>query len=146
TPSTASYSNAPLPPYVTSGATANLPIVVNNFPASFAPWSPEDQYQMSKWNYYASDIFRVYTNPTGTYGWPNGVFDLAGWPSSADLQSVYGSGWDSNTIGVTFLRYSGSTIIEADIALNPAFGFTLDDEWIFNGAGSVQGFRQVMTH
>jgi hypothetical protein len=146
TPSTAAYSHEPVPPYVTSGKTANLPIVVNNFPASFAPWSPEDQYQMSKWNYYASEVFRVYTNPTGTYGWPNGVFDLSGWPSSAQLQSVYGSGWDSNTIGVTFLRYSGNTIIEADIALNPAFGFTLDDEWIFNGAGSVQGFRQVMIH
>jgi len=143
---TASNGNSLAPGYVTLGPKPNLPIVVNNFPDSFAPWSPEDEYQMSKWNYYASDVFRVYTTPTGTYGWPNGVFDLAGWPSSADLQSVYGSGWDSNTIGVTFSRSSGSTTIEADIALNPAFGFTLDDEWIFNGAGNVQGFRQVMIH
>ncbi|MEO8663245.1 MAG: hypothetical protein ABI693_32605 [Bryobacteraceae bacterium] len=125
---------------------AHLPIVVNNFPDSFAPWSPEDEYQMSKWNYYGSDVFRVYTTPSGTYSWPDGVFDLAGWPSSSDLMAVYGSGWGSTTIGVTFLRYdSGGWIIEADIALNPAFGFTLDDEWVYNGS-SAQGFRQVMTH
>lgn len=135
-----------LPEYVPSGKVANLPIVVNNFPDSFTPWSPEDEYQMSKWNYYASDVFHVYTTPTGTYGWPNGVFDLDGFPSSANLQSVYGTPWDSNTVAITFLRYSGNTIIEADIAINPAFGFTLDDEWIFNGAGSVQSFRLTMLH
>ncbi|HXI22606.1 MAG TPA: Calx-beta domain-containing protein [Pyrinomonadaceae bacterium] len=147
---TAPYGNAIVPNYVTSGKTANLPIVVNNFPASFTPWSPEDQYQMSKWNYYASDVFHVYTSPTGTYSWTDGVFDLAGFPSSADLQSVYGSTWDSNTIAVTFLRYNlfnlGSTIVEADIAINPAFGFTLDDEWVFNGSGNVQSFRLTLLH
>jgi hypothetical protein len=133
-------------PQFAYGHYAHLPIVVNNFPASFSPWSPEDQYEMSRWNYYASGVFRVYTTPTGTYGWGNGVFDLAGWPSSTDLQNMYGSGWDAITIGVTFLRYdSGGWIIEADIALNPAFSFTLDDEWVYNG-GSAQPFRQVMTH
>jgi hypothetical protein len=143
---TASEGDTITPDYVTLGIKPNLPIVVNNFPDSFTPWSPEDEYQMSKWNYYASEVFRVYTTPTSTYAWPDGVFDLDGFPSSADLQSVYGSGWDSNTIGVTFTRSSGSTMIEADIALNPAFGFTLDDEWIFNGAGNVQSFRLTMLH
>ncbi len=134
----------PTPSYTSFGI-AHLPIVVNNFPASFAPWSPEDQYQMSKWNYYA-DVFRVYTTPTDTYGWPDGRFDLDGWPSSADLLRIYGSGWDANTIGVTFTRQDGSGyIIEADIALNPAFSYTLDDEWVYNG-GYAEGFRQVMTH
>src|SRR5262249_13083172 len=55
--------------YVTLGPKPNLPIVVNNLPASFSPWSPEDQYQMSKWNYYASDVFHVYTTPTGSFAW-----------------------------------------------------------------------------
>jgi hypothetical protein len=133
------------PQYSTSHQ-AHLPIVVNNFPDSFAPWSPEDEYQMSKWNYYASDVFRVFTTPTGTFGWPNGRFDLDGWPTSATLNSIYGYSWGANTIGVTFLRYDGSGwIIEADIALNPAFSFTLDDEWIYNGS-SAQGFRHVMSH
>jgi hypothetical protein len=131
--------------YVTLGPKPNLPIVVNNFPNSFAPWSPEDEYQMSKWNYYASGVFQVYTTPTGTFAWENDRFDLAGWPSSATLQSEYGSPWGATTIGVTFYRYSGGTILEADIALNPAYSFTLDDEWVYDG-GSAQGFRQVMLH
>ena len=140
----------PTPNYVTSHE-AIPPIIVNNFPSWIWP-SPEDQYQMSKWNYYA-DIFRVYTTPTGTYGWPDGVFDLAGFPSDADLQRVYGATWYCGssciTLGETFRRYDllgfGSTIIEADIALNPNANWTLDDEYVFSG-GPVNSFRQTMTH
>ncbi|MBL9135270.1 MAG: hypothetical protein JNK85_05355 [Verrucomicrobiales bacterium] len=133
-------------PQFSTSHQAHLPIVVNNFPDSFAPWSPEDEYQMSKWNYYASDVFRVFTTPTGTFGWPNGRFDLDGWPTSATLNSIYGYTWGATTIGVCFLRYDGSGwIIEADIALNPAYSFTLDDEWIYDGS-SAQGFRHVMSH
>jgi hypothetical protein len=124
---------------------AHPPIVVNNFPASLAPWSPEDQYQMSKWNYYA-DVFRVYTTPTGTFAWPDGVFDLAGWVSSATMQQVYGFGWDPGVIAVAVRRWDGGGwFLEVDIAMNPAFSYTLDDEWVYNG-GSAQGFRQVMIH
>ena len=139
----------PMPQKFLTSHPAHPPIVVNQFPDSFAPWSPEDQYQMSKWNYYASDVFRIYTTPTGTYGWGNGCFDLAGWPSSTDLQSQYGSTWETlgaGAIGVTFLRYDGGGwIIEADIALNPSVSFTLDDEWVYDGS-PAQGFRRVMHH
>jgi hypothetical protein len=131
--------------YVTLGPKPNLPIVVNNLPDSFTPWSPEDEYLMSRWNYYASNVFRVFTTPTGTFAWGDNVFDLDGWISSATLQNVYGSPWGANTIGVTFSRWIGGTVIEADIALNPAFSFTMDDEWVYDG-GSAQGFRQVMIH
>jgi hypothetical protein len=129
--------------YTWSGP-ASAPIVVNQFPASFAPWSPEDQFQMSKWNHYASDVFRVLVSPTGTYGWPNGRFDLAGWPSSADTQFVYGYTWEATTLGITFQRITHQ-IIEADIALNPAYSWTLDDEWVFDGSSAI-GFRQTMIH
>ena len=132
--------------YVPIGKKPALPIVVNNFPDSFTPWSPEDEYQMSKWNFYAGNTFRVFTTPTGTFGWQNDRFDLAGWPSSATMQSVYGSPWGSNTVGIAIYRWNASNVmIECDIAFNPAFGFTLDDEWVYNGA-SAQGFRQVMVH
>src|SRR5437764_13610269 len=95
---------------------------------------------MSKWNYYAS-VFRVYTTPTGTFAWRDGVFDLDGWPNSATLASQYGSGWDASTIGVTFSRFDiFGRIIEADIALNPAFSYTLDDEWVYDGS-SRRSFR-----
>ncbi len=132
-------------PYVTLGPKPNLPIVVNNFPASFAPWSPEDQYQMSKWNYYASGVFRVYTTPTNTFAWRDNVFDLDGWIESTTLQNVYGSGWGSTTIGITFWRSSGGTLVEADIAFNPVYSFTLDDEWVYGGS-TAKGFRLVMLH
>ena len=122
------------------------PIVVNNFPDSFAPWSPEDEYQMSKWNYYSTELFRVYTTPSGTYGWPDGIFDLDGWPSNADVQYVYGYTWEAGTIGICFYRLNGSGyLVEADIALNPAFSFTLNDEVVYGGS-SLQSFRQVMVH
>ena len=125
---------------------AYAPIVVNAFPPSFAPWSPEDQYQMSKWNYYASNLFRVYTTSSGTFAWPDGIFDLDGWVSSATMASVYGFSWDSNTIAVCISRFDGSgRIVEADIAFNPAFSYTLNDESVYNGS-SAQGFRQVMLH
>jgi hypothetical protein len=129
--------------YTWSGP-ASAPIIVNQFPPSFAPWSPEDQYQMGKWNHYAADVFRVFVTPTGTYGWPNGRFDLAGWPSSADTQRVYGYAWEPFTLGITFQRITHQ-IIEADIALNPAYGWTLDDEWVFDGSSAI-GFRQTMIH
>lgn len=133
-----------------SSKRAHLPIVVNNFPDSFAPWSPEDEWQMSKWNYYADNVFRVFTTPTGTFGWPNDRFDLAGWPSETDLQNVYGSSWFCGsgcvTLGVCFSRTDANGwILEADIALNPGVSWTLDDEWVFDGT-TAKGFRQTMTH
>ena len=117
--------------YVTLGPKPNLPIAVNNFPDSFSPWSPKTSNQMSKWNYYASGVFQVYTTPTPNYAWGDNVFDLAGWPDSATLQSIYGSPWGGTTIGVCFTRSIGATIVEADIALNPAFSFTLNDESVY---------------
>jgi FG-GAP-like repeat len=133
------------PLYVGYGFKPNLPIAVNNYPNNWQPWTPEDEYQMSKWNHFASGVFQVYTTPTGTYQWQDNVFDLTGWPSSADLQNQYGRGWGANEIGVCFYRWSGSTMLEADISLNPAFAFTLDDEWVYDG-GAAEGFRQTMLH
>jgi hypothetical protein len=120
---------------------ASLPIIVNQFPASFS-WSPVDQHQMSYWNMYA-DVFRVYSTPTGTYGWGNGRWDLAGWPSSADLQRVYGQSWGALVTGYTFLRLSGTRITEADICFNPAFRWTLNDEFLVLGSSDVS-FRHTM--
>lgn len=125
--------------------TAFAPILMNQLPSAFTPWSPEDQYAMSAWNYYA-DVFRVYVSPTGTYGWQNNVFDIAGWPSSTDLQNVYGVPWDSSTVATTFRRFDANNrIIEADIAFNPAFSFTVDDEAIYDGM-NAKAFRHAVTH
>jgi len=124
---------------------AHLPIVVNSFPSSFGVWTPEDQYQMSKWNYYGGE-FRVLTSPTGMFGWPDNSWDLAGWPDSATLQRVYGSGWSTGTLGVTFFRFDGSNyLLEADIAMNPSYSWTLDDDWVWNGSSAIS-FRQTLLH
>lgn len=128
--------------YSTFGG-ANVPIVVNPFPTSWY-WSPEDQYQMSKWNYYA-DVFRVMT-PKGSFAWPDGVFDLDGWVSQSDMTRIYNYTWGSNTLAVTLSRSSGSLIQEADIAFNPAFSWTLDDTWVFTDYNAAQGFRATMLH
>ena len=81
------------PRFVTDGV-ANLPIVVNQFPPALAPWSPEDQFQMSSWNHYASDVFRVSATPTDTWAYGNGVFDLAGWPDSVVMNQQFGVTWE----------------------------------------------------
>jgi Matrixin len=133
------------PRFVTDGI-ANVPIVVNQFPPTFAPWSPEDQFQMASWNHYASDIFRVSNNPTN-WAYGNGVFDLAGWPDSTVMNQQFGVTWADlgNPWAVCFRRFNGGTIIEADIALNPAQNWTLDDESVYNGSG-LRSFRRTMTH
>lgn len=137
---------------VTQGTTVpgpDVPITVNQLPPALFPnLSPEDQYQMSKWNVYA-DIFKVMTTPTGTFGARNGRFDLCGFLDSPTVQDVYGKPWDTNTLAVCFSFSSRSTgrIIEADIAFNAAFAFTLDDEFVYNGGdGATYPFRGTMLH
>jgi hypothetical protein len=138
------------PDFVTNPSKPNVPVVINNLPDSATPWSPEDEFQMSKWNHYAFEAFRVYTNPTGTYGWRNNVFDLPGFVSNADRLAVYGSGWASGEIGVAISRSVSGGTIEADVLLNPAVPFTLDDESVYNGAiqdgQRVQPFRLTVLH
>jgi len=123
------------------------PAVINNFPDSFTPWSPEDEYQMSRWNRYGGEVFHVYTTPTGTWAWGNDRFDLAGWPNDATMTAQFGEPWGATTLGITYSRWFGSgPIIEADLALNPAYCWTLDERAATNGADSCWGFRQTMTH
>jgi hypothetical protein len=123
------------------------PAVINNFPDSFAPWSPEDEYQMSRWNRYGGGVFQVYTTPTGTWAWNNDRFDLAGWPDDATMTAQFGEPWGPTTLGITYSRWFGTgPIVEADLALNPAYCWTLDERAATNGADACWGFRQTMTH
>jgi hypothetical protein len=146
-----SIANPPGPNWSYTQRWQSTPIVVNQFPidGSFAPWSPEDQYQLSKWNYYG-DIFRVYVTPTGTYLWGDGVNDLAGWLTDAEAFSMYGShlacGTGCQVLAVTFKRWNnGGWILEGDIVMNAAIAWTLDDEWAWDG-GAATTFRQSMIH
>jgi Matrixin len=139
-------SQSRIRPAFSASEYADLPIVINQFPSDWS-WSPEDQRQMAHWNQYASGVFQVYTTPKSTWAFDNGVFDLAGWPSSDEMKRQFGSTWEElgNPLATTFKRKDGSKIVEADIALNPAFSWTLDDEALYDGA-DLRSFRRTMTH
>ncbi|HJX26729.1 MAG TPA: hypothetical protein VJ885_02360 [Thermoanaerobaculia bacterium] len=120
------------------------PIVINQLPSNFSV-SPHDQYMMSIWNRYAANLFRIRTQPTGTWAWRNGVFDLAGFPPNSQMQSQFDYTWGATTLGICFSRWTTGPIIEADIALNPAYSWTLNER-IGTTQGSAQSFRQTMLH
>ena len=105
----------------------NTPIVFNQL----APGGTQylhDQYMMSYWNKYANNLFRVLVNPPGTWAWGNGRNDIAGWVNNATMISQFGQGWGSSTLAVCWTRWNGSNcIVEADIAMNPAFSWTTVD-------------------
>jgi hypothetical protein len=119
-------------------------IVYDNFPAS-SSFSPYDQYQMGYWNIYAKNLFRVLVHPSPTWAFGNGVFDLAGFPSNADMVSQFGRPWGANVLGVTYSRVVNNVIVEADIALNPAYAFTLDDR-VSTRPGQPSSFKHTLLH
>jgi hypothetical protein len=123
---------------------ANRPIVINQLPSNFSV-SPHDQNMMSIWNRYAGNLFRVRAQPTGTWAWRNGVFDLAGFPSNTQMQNQFDYTWGSTTLGICFSRWTSGPIIEADIALNPAYSWTVNER-VGTTQGSAQSFRQTMLH
>jgi hypothetical protein len=120
------------------------PIIFDNFPASFS-FSPYDQYQMGYWNVYAKNLFRVYTTPSGTWRFGNGVFDLAGFPGNDQMLTQFGAAWGATTLGITYYRVQNNVIVEADIALNPAFSWTVDDKVATQPTGAYS-FKHAMLH
>ena len=131
------------PAYVIYGH-ANLPIVINQFPETpeWAPWSPLDQYQMSYWNRYA-DVFRVREEPTGTYGWNNGRWDLCGWLTAEEYEEEYGAPWGGAT-ALTSVKMDGDVIEEADIAFSAALPWSVNPDDAFNGL--AQAYQHILLH
>lgn len=139
--------NRNLSPQYVINRQAVVPMVFNQLPASFTPWSPEDQYQMGNWNYYGSDVFRIRTTPTGTFSWQDGVSDECGFISEATLNSVYGLSWAGGVLAWTSSRWftSNNLIVESDVSLNNGVGWTLDQSWILDGS-TAYSYRQVLSH
>lgn len=120
-------------------------ITFNQLPLTWA-WSPYDQHQMAHWNQYG-DIFRVFQTPTGTWAWTNNRYDLAGFPSDADMQNQFGAAWGATTLAICYSRWFGNgPIVESDVALNPAYDWTLDDAFGTEDASSPWSFRQSLLH
>ncbi len=123
------------------------PAVINAFPHDWE-WHPYEEHQLAYWNTYGGNVYLVYQNPTGDWAWGNNRFDLAGWPSNADMMAQFGVTWPADFIGWTFSRWfdSDNIIIESDTALNPAYCWTLDDAYATDGTGACQSFRATMLH
>lgn len=125
------------------------PIVLNPIPAG-SPFSLEDQHEMAYWNVYAGDLFRVVDTPSATWAYGNGVFDIAGFPSSEQMKTQVGESWEdfgTGVLGVTLVRYQDGALAEADVALNPNLAWTLDlREGTRRGTGTPYAFKEVMVH
>lgn len=123
------------------------PASINAFPHDWSPWHPEEEYQMAKWNQYGGDVLWVYSTPTGDWAWENDRFDLAGWPDNATMIDQFGEGWGPTTLGITWSRWFGDgPIVESDVALNPAYCWTMDEYAAQDEGDACWGFRQTMLH
>lgn len=139
-------SHAPTTPNWQRFALASRPIVWDEWPHDW--WvSPHDQYMMSTWNGIADNLNRVSGAELGTWAWGNDRFEMVGFPSDADMISQFGSGWGATTLAVTWSRWNGSgVILESDIALNPAYCWTLDESQSANGSDTCWGIDQSTLH
>lgn len=128
---------------------ARAPIVFNLLPLG-APFSPADQQAAAYWNLYAGDLFRAASPPAETWSFGNGVFDFAGFPTDEQMSRAFGSTWGDigqGVLGVAFVRRQAGSVVEADIALNPAQTWTLDlREGTRRGTGTPYPFQEVMLH
>jgi hypothetical protein len=97
--------------------------------STFLPGTPfegVDQQEMEKWNRYAADLFQV--SPAAIpWSFGNGVSEIVGFPSEAELQLVLGHGWGTGALSLVAWRVQDGHIVEADIAFNPAQSWSLDD-------------------
>jgi hypothetical protein len=110
------------------------PIAFNTLLAG-TPFEGVDQQEMAKWNRYAADLFQLPPAPAATWSFGNGVSDIAGFPTEAELQRGLGRSWGSQgAIALVAWRIQDGHIAEADIAFNPAKSWSLDD-----AETSVQG-------
>lgn len=137
----------------------------NPYPSSFGSLYQLDTALMIEWNRYA-DHFR-WGAATGSWG-RNSRNDMGGFPTSAQLVDMYGSGveWGASTLGVTinhtfcaettteyFLgipirTYCSRYSHESDVFLNPDKSFTLSDYDVRYGIASFSTYsvREVLHH
>ena len=139
-------AHAPTTPNWHRFAIANRPIVWDEWPHDW--WvSPHDQYRMSDWNHVADNLNRVSGTELTTWAWGNDRFEMVGFPSNADMVAQFGAGWGATTLAITWSRWNGSgVILESDIALNPAYCWTLDESRSANGSDTCWGIDQSTLH
>lgn len=125
---------------------ATRPIVWDEWPHDW--WtSPHDQYMMSEWNRFADNLNRISGAELGTWAWGNNRFEMVGFPDNAAMIAQFGAGWGATTLAITYSRWFGSgPIVESDIALNPAYCWTLDEARSADPADSCWGIDATTMH
>ncbi|MCW5567205.1 MAG: hypothetical protein KIS84_03120 [Dokdonella sp.] len=124
---------------------SNRPIVWDQWPEDW--WVGHvDQAMMIKWNRIVDDLNLVSNSQLDTWAWQNDRFEMVGWPTNQMMIDQFGEGWGASTLAVAWRRWSGSVILEVDIAFNPAYCWTLDEFVSATQAGSCWGVRQTALH
>ncbi len=113
----------------------DLFLVMQQLPSNWWEYPINDQ-SMWVWNRFM-DVYR-YVDADGYYG-HNGDNEFGGYPSSADLNDIYGYMWGSSTLAVTYSYYwpTCGEIIEADVFWNPAYSWTSDANFAIGNSGVV---------
>ena len=115
------------------------PIAVNPVPSSFSPAGRE---QAAYWNVYAPGLFEI-RSPSASWSFGNGVSDIAGLVDSARMEAEFGEPWFPGGLTWVSYRLKDGHIVEADIALNPAVSWTLDEDKATR-PGGPQSFRRAI--
>lgn len=113
----------------------DLSITMEQVPTGWWEYSIND-YSMWVWNHFM-DVYR-FVDDDGSYG-HNSENEFGGYPSSSQLNNIYGYMWGSSTLAVTLsYSYGGCTeIIEADVFWNPAYSWTSDANFALDNSGVV---------
>lgn len=122
-----------------------LPIVMRQVPTSSTPWYSLNAACMTNWN----NIVNIYQSTPGNgTGGDDGLNEFGGFPTSADLQNMYGSGygWSAGAIAVTISTPGSSAgeIAESDVYANPAYTYT-DNPWD-QVKGTAVVFKAAISH
>ena len=123
---------------------AAAPIVFNSLLAG-TPFAGEDEKLMAYWNLYAGDLFRVSPNPSPEWSFGNGVFDFAGFPPSEQWEQNLHVAWAPFLTSAMAMRLEGGNLVEADLALNPALEWSLDEDEATR-PGRLFSFQYALLH
>lgn len=118
---------------------ALTPLVFETLPPG-SPFHGADREQIEYWNLYA-DLFGISDDPTPGWKTGNGISEIAGVTSDEEMTQATGEPWSQGSLSATFSRLRDGHIVEADIALNPAFRWTLDEAAAMGRDTNLVSFR-----
>jgi hypothetical protein len=124
------------------------PLVFETLPAD-SPFHGVDRQQIDYWNLYVEDLFQISEDPTPGWSFRNGASEIVGFPTDEEMREQTGSGWSRGAFSMTTSVTREGRIVESDIALNPAYEWTLDEAAATRGEPNfdAQSFRSsILSH